>query len=449
MTATVAAATALRAAFERAGYDEERIATALQIAPPAGAHAAAANRRRLGDDALGALVRLFLIGERLPAAAAFTEAELAEAVELGLVNETGGRVDASVAVVPWQGALVVHDHEGVEVHRSDHVAGVGPATRTLASLTVRQRVRRALDIGTGNAAQALLLARHADSVVATDINPRAFELARTTLRLNGVDNVELREGSFFEPVGDERFDLIAANPPWVVSPDTAFLYRDAALERDELSRMFVELLPRHLEDGGIATLLACWLHDEDEDWSTPVRGWLAGSGCDAVIVRYVGDDAISYATKWTEDDGDADRWLAHYREQGFERFATGGIVLRRNGGERVLALDADDGPMGSASEQLQRIFAALEFRGDLMEERLALAPHRLDEQLVWTDEGYAPERLVLRLDEGLGVDAPVDPAALRALFALDGSRPLREVPGIDEAVPTIRRLFELGFVERR
>jgi len=445
VTATVAGATALRDAFGRIGYDVERIAAALHVDPPASGGIATEHRLRLGDDSLSELIRLFLIGERV-AATPFTEEELADAIELGLLERDDGGFRSPVALAPWPGAIVAHDHEADGIRRRDHVAGVGPATRTLASLTIRRHAARALDIGTGNAAQALSLARHADEVVATDINPRALELAATTMRLNGVDTVELRNGSFFEPIADERFDLIATNPPWVVSPDTAFMYRDGGLDRDELSRMFVQTLPRHLNDGGFASALVCWVHGEDEDWSAPLRRWLEGSGCDAVLVRYVGDDAISYAMKWSEVD--PERWLEHYRAQGIERLSTGGVVLRRSGGDRVAAFDAADGPAGSASNQLLRIFDALDFRGDLLDERLALAPHRLEERLAWAGSGYAPERLVLHLDEGLGVEAAVEPAALQTLFALDGSRPLRELPGADAALPTIRRLFELGFVER-
>src|SRR5512133_3284662 len=175
------------------------------------------------------------------------------------------------------------------------------------------------------------------------------------------------------------------------------MYRDADLERDELSRLFVETLPQHLTDGGMATLLACWLHGEEEDWSAPVRRWLEGSGCDALLLRYVGDDAISYATKWVEDDADADRWIAHFKQQGIERFSTGAVVLRKSGTERVVAHDVAGGPEGSSSEQLLRMFTALDFDGDLLDERLALAPHRLYERLAWTSAGYAPEYLTLIL----------------------------------------------------
>ena len=61
--------------------------------------------------------------------------------------------------------------------RSDFVLGVSSASGTLAQLTIRRPVGSALDLGTGCGVQILHLARHADAIVATDVNPRALELA--------------------------------------------------------------------------------------------------------------------------------------------------------------------------------------------------------------------------------------------------------------------------------
>ena len=61
------------------------------------------------------------------------------------------------------------------------------------------------------------------------MNPRALAFASFNAALNKAANVQCREGSWFEPVGDERFDVIACNPPYVISPDAAYTYRDSAL----------------------------------------------------------------------------------------------------------------------------------------------------------------------------------------------------------------------------
>ena len=101
----------------------------------------------------------------------------------------------------------------------DHVLGISSAATSLAQLTVREPVARALDLGTGCGVQALHLAAHAQQVVATDVNKRALELTRFNAELNAVaDRIEVREGSFFDPVAGELFDLVATNPPFVISP---------------------------------------------------------------------------------------------------------------------------------------------------------------------------------------------------------------------------------------
>ena len=64
--------------------------------------------------------------------------------------------------------------------------GVSSASTTLAQLTVRRPVGRALDLGTGCGVQSLHLARHARSVTATDLNPRALELAALTAAVDAL-----------------------------------------------------------------------------------------------------------------------------------------------------------------------------------------------------------------------------------------------------------------------
>ncbi len=76
-------------------------------------------------------------------------------------------------------------------------------------------------------------------VVATDISARALRLAATTAELSGY-RWDLRAGSLLEPVADEAFDLIVANPPFVVSPGLdrehgGYDYRDSGLAGDAAS----------------------------------------------------------------------------------------------------------------------------------------------------------------------------------------------------------------------
>lgn len=89
-----------------------------------------------------------------------------------------------------------------------------------AHLSRRQApVRRALDIGCGAGPGALTVAvaRPEAKVLATDINPAALRLASVNLAFAGARNVRLCESNLFAQV-DGAFDLIVANPPYLLDP---------------------------------------------------------------------------------------------------------------------------------------------------------------------------------------------------------------------------------------
>jgi 16S rRNA (guanine1207-N2)-methyltransferase len=94
--------------------------------------------------------------------------------------------------------------------------GLDPGTALLIENLILGRADRALDLGCGWGAVGVAAAKAAPGghVVLTEVNRRAARLARKNLERNGVLNAEVRVGEFFEPVRDERFDVIATNPPY-------------------------------------------------------------------------------------------------------------------------------------------------------------------------------------------------------------------------------------------
>ena len=220
---------------------------------------------------------------------------------------------------------------------ADHVLGISPSATTLALLTVRDQVGRALDLGTGCGVQALHLAGHAETVVATDVNERALGLARFNAALNGVE-VDNRSGSIFEPVQGETFDLVVSNPPFVISPAIAdaLVYRDSGLPGDQVVEQIVRELPGHLRPGGIAQVMANWTIVGGRPWEERLSGWL--SGCDAWVVQREVLDLPAYVELWLRDAGvhgrpdypeRYDAWLSWFEQQGAEAVGFGWLNLRR------------------------------------------------------------------------------------------------------------------------
>ena len=224
----------------------------------------------------------------------------------------------------------------------DHVLGVGGASLTLASATVRTPVDRVLDIGTGCGVQALHASRHARRVVATDTSERALDLAAINAALNDV-RLDLRQGSLLDPVEEgERFGLVVSNPPFVITPRggavPTYEYRDGGMAGDSLVASLVGRVGDVLVPGGVAQLLGNWEVREGEHWSERLTGWLEGTGLDAwVVQREVADPAL-YAETWIRDGGqrpgpafDAlySAWLDDFAARGVTGVGFGILTLRR------------------------------------------------------------------------------------------------------------------------
>lgn len=101
-----------------------------------------------------------------------------------------------------------------------------PETEQLWELVTRlvpsSRPSVIVEIGTGSGALALALAHSYPQaeVVATDICPRALELARENIRANrwAGGRIELREGDLFEALPSSlrgEVDILVSNPPYV------------------------------------------------------------------------------------------------------------------------------------------------------------------------------------------------------------------------------------------
>ncbi|HXH88582.1 MAG TPA: methyltransferase [Gaiellaceae bacterium] len=131
-----------------------------------------------------------------------------------------------------------------------YVPDVSRSSATLAALTIRRPVERALDVGTGNGIQAILASRHAGAVVATDVSERAACVRGVQLRPERRRERRAPARELPEPVAGDRFGLLVSNPPFAISPENDFVFRDSGLGRDRVSEELVLALPSVLAPDG-------------------------------------------------------------------------------------------------------------------------------------------------------------------------------------------------------
>jgi release factor glutamine methyltransferase len=117
-----------------------------------------------------------------------------------------------------------------------------------------------LDLGTGSGAIALAIAseRPLWSVTGVDLSPQALEVARRNSHALKLSRIDWRLGCWFEAIAGRRFDLIAANPPYIAAADPALATLtsepDMALCAGptglEALREIISQAPTHLHAGG-------------------------------------------------------------------------------------------------------------------------------------------------------------------------------------------------------
>lgn len=447
------------------------------------------------DDALAVLGRLWGLGltvSRAQADAALPALGVdgAAALGLGALDADTGRVRPAVLVRPQ----AFGDEEG-EVEwwiasdldeaalggplPEDHVLGVGGASQTLARLQLTRRGGTALDLGTGCGIQALRLRRLVDRVVATDISERALRFTRLNALLNDVDGIETRLGSLFEPVGDETFDRVASNPPFVITPRVegvpAYEYRDGGMEGDALVATVIREVGAHLAPGGIAQSLGNWEYHDGESGLDRVRGWV-GDGLDAWVIEREVLDPLAYAELWVRDGGTVpgtpayarliEAWLDDFARRGVTGVGFGYVLVRKPlaGSPTLTRYErvAGGGEAGFGPHLADCLAAhdraALLDDDDLADSVLRVAPDVTEARHHRPGEGD-PSVIELRQGGGFARTIEVDPALAALVGACDGDLPvgtlvdaIAQLMEVDAAhlradvLPRVRELLVTGFL---
>ena len=508
--ATVEQARALREDLVASGWGVDAVALLLgdaaaaalrrEIRLPASraVRAALADSRATGarPSPIAVLTALFMLGERVPADeldAALPRTGTAGALAMGLVLLAGAGGPDAVTPPPDPGpplpavvraAVDLRPHEAVDDAGDvrwwiasdlgelvtgrelapDHVLGIGGAGLTLAGLTPRAPVATALDLGCGCGVQTLYLLRHADRVTATDISARAlaFTAFNAALAATGPDRLELIRGSLLDPLAGRAFDLIAANPPFVLTPPAV---REAGLPlmeyRDAGAPVLPDLVPavgEHLRPGGTAVMLGNWEHHRGRDWREHVRAWLPDD-LDAWVVQRERQDPVEYAAMWLRDGGAAPErdeaafnarlgaWIDDFAARGIEAVGLGFLVVHRpdpddgrRGPWRVLE-EVGAAPSGPLGEHVAQVIAARCRLAAMSDDDVAalhpvVAPDVTQERHL-RPGASDPTVILIRQGGGLGRAVRADTALAALVDVADGELSVAQIAGAVAALTAL------------
>ncbi|PFG17752.1 methyltransferase family protein [Propionicimonas paludicola] len=431
-------------------------------------------------DSQAELIRFWLLGLPMPAGTIRPLLGCPDMlVEAGLIAVNGDEWRAAIELKPHgsqaRSGWICSDQtplDGRVVPPSeDFVLGASPASTTLAQLVPPGHYGRVLDLGTGCGIQGLHL--DAEQLVATDLNPRALELACISLRLSGL-HADLRLGSLYEPVAGEQFDLIVTNPPYVIGPPRAdrLIYRDGGLAGDDLMREVVTGAAEHLNPGGYLVVLGNWAIT-DRPWDERLTEWITPTGCDALVLQREVLDAFEYIELWLADAGLTGRaeylpryrqWLDYFADNGITSVGLGWLVLRRADRDQPEVRFEDwphavHQPVGTAfANFFTAVDAARLPEPEFWAQAWKQAPG-LTQETFGRPGAADPEHLVLRQGYGFGRAMEPGTALAAVVGACDGELPLgalvAAVAGLldedgqtlaNELLPTLRELVSLGYL---
>jgi SAM-dependent methyltransferase len=441
------------------------------------------------DDPLAFLVRTFLLLE--PALEAVLRARLdvstrAAFERLGLLapQPDGATWTAPVLLYP-----VGEFHIASDRHRdqdgspstpsSDAVfPAIFPGSMLFLRLLPQGAYQDALDLGAGTGIGALELSRRVRRVVATDLTERATHFTRFNQRLNARANVEAVTGDLYEPVAGRTFDCIVSHPPYVPSPDDAFVFRDGGPTGERIVRRMIAELPAVLRPGGMFCAVCAGWDTAEGTLEERVRGWLGAQADEFDLVLGV-EEALEPAELaerlirpgWRGERGSAATWEARFREAGLMSHVYGALALARRGGAGAPGTLRTWLSAGTQGSDLERAVATLTQRAtqiatgtresavDKLRPRLAdgLTVHV---EYTTRARALAPAEVILATQQPFRSRTRIDPWMLALVSAFDGKhRPpeilaaLRARRGVPEGFTQedLRRLLELllerGYVD--
>jgi SAM-dependent methyltransferase len=395
------------------------------------------------------LIRLFLL--EVPSPESDLRATLGDEFfdlceQAGLLVRTPEGIEGRVTIVPDGDIFLVNDHTIVN-YKEDRmywVMGTSSTTMRVADSIPKWPHGRVLDLCCGGGVQSFHLAPMSREIIAIDRNSRALNFGRFAAGLNGFSHIEFRETDAYSAVEGETFDLIACNPPFVITPGRQALYRDGGISLDGFSEMIVRRAPQFLNEGGFIHVICDIAAFEGKPAKERLFSWIENNGCDVIAMSSMPIGVVAYATNWLEPykvideekfERDREEWVRNFQELNVTAVENHFLIMRKRTAGPPNWRYYDSSPAvskGNYGEQIRRMFVAQDLlqRDDeaILDTPLQLAPEiRMHNTYRQENGRWVPEQGRIQFSHGMEFEFRIDSNMAGFLVRCDGSVTCRQL----------------------
>jgi len=439
----------LREYFSRSSFNEAALRDRLDVPPKreldlAGLSGRPPVKPKVGDS-LDALIYLFVLGESLPVADAeslFPPAVWDALKQTRLVlPDPADRIRclASVALYPIRDLLIASDrwsnpdHSARQMFPDIVYPALTKSAKQFIDFTSFDPCDDFLELCAGTAPAALLVARSAQNVWATDIAERSIDFAKFNAALNGIRNVNFALGDLFQPVEGRTFDRIAAHPPYVPVLKPAEIFYGGGEVGEEITKRIVAELPAKLKPGGRLYCRTLGTERPGQSFEQRIREWLGEKQADFDVALFVLQNLeprqFALEETVTKNGGKEQfaQWESLFRRNDVHDLVIGIVLIQRHTDQRpafTIRRTIGTATPAAALEWAMRWEAEMQREGAaerLLQAKLMAAPGiQVMVRHTLRDGEISPENFTLSIELPFATDCKVQPWMALLLPRCDG-----------------------------